>query len=180
MKNLEQFLKNNREAFNNANASSNHFQKFSDKLQQEPQQPIFNIVAFIKIAAVILLVVIAGTSGYQIRKIEHQNMQLNAQLIQYQKAELYYTSNINTQMQMIRKLGSFDNNEHQQILQNELKEMDEKYQQLKKELDLYPNDERIINAMIAYYQVKTNILNQIIEQLYQVKKQTTKNVGSAA
>jgi hypothetical protein len=71
---------------------------------------------------------------------------------------------------MLKQLGSFDKEQHQSILSEELKEMDERYTQLKKELELYPDDERVIQAMIEYYQVKTNVLNRIIEQLYQIKK----------
>jgi hypothetical protein len=99
---------------------------------------------------------------------------------EYQEVELFYTSNIDSQLRMIERMGSFDNKEHQNILSEELKEMDIRYNQLKQELKLHPDDDRVIQAMIEYYQVKTNILNRIIEQLYQVRKQTKTNLNVSA
>lgn len=96
------------------------------------------------------------------------------------EVELFYTSNIDSQLKMIYKMGTFDKSIHQNILAEELKDMDEKYNQLKTELKLHPDDDRIIEAMIEYYQVKTNILNRIIEQLYQVRKQTKTNLNVSA
>ncbi len=180
MKNIEQFIRNNNEAFKDADPLQHHLNRFAEKLMFEHKKSHYNVIAFYKVAIVILLVITAGIIGYQIRKSQYPNIELSSLSKEYQEVELYYTSNINSQMRIIRRLGRFDNNKHQQMLLKELKEMDKKYQQLRKELKLYPNDERIIDAMIEYYQVKTNILNQIIEQLYQVKEQTTKNVGVAA
>ena len=52
--------------------------------------------------------------------------------------------------------------------------MDSLFNTLKKEYELNPNDERIINAMIDYYQTKLDIVNRIKTDLEKVKQQKIK------
>ena len=47
--------------------------------------------------------------------------------------------------------------------------MDSVYSQLQKDLKMNPGDERILQAMIEYYQTKLNALNTIINQLSQIQ-----------
>jgi hypothetical protein len=65
----------------------------------------------------------------------------------------------------------------QEIVQirQELSEMDSLFVNLKQEYQTNPNDERIINAMIEYYQTKLEIVNTIKTDLEKVKQ--LKNKG---
>jgi hypothetical protein len=49
------------------------------------------------------------------------------------------------------------------------------YQDLQKEYSKNPNDERIVSAMIEYYQTKLNIINTIKSDLENVKSIKNKN-----
>jgi hypothetical protein len=60
-------------------------------------------------------------------------------------------------------------------LKKEMDEMDHLYQELQKEYSENPNDERVINAMIEYYQTKLNIINTIKTDLENVKSIKNKN-----
>ena len=178
MKDLEKIFRDHRQEFDDSEPQESHFENFLEKLNQKPKnKTLGNIPNFLKVAAIITFVVFSGIVGYQIRKMQTSHYGLGAISPEYREVELFYTSSINNQLGMIKQLGSFDKVKHQKILSEELKDMDERYNQLKKELQMHPDDERVIEAMIEYYQVKTNILNRIIEQLYQVRKQTKSNLN---
>lgn len=182
MKELEKVLREHREVFDDHDPGSDHFENFLGKLNNEQKKKsLFGMSRLLKVATIAIFVVISGITGYQIRKMQSPaELGLGAISPEYQEVELFYTSNIDSQLRMIERMGSFDNKEHQNILSEELKEMDKRYNQLKQELKLHPDDDRVIQAMIEYYQVKTNILNRIIEQLYQVRKQTKTNLNVSA
>jgi hypothetical protein len=48
------------------------------------------------------------------------------------------------------------------------------YQQLLADLKANPNDERVINAMLEYYQSRMNVITLIINKLKEAKKQKDK------
>ena len=48
-------------------------------------------------------------------------------------------------------------------------------QQLMKDLEANPNDERVVNALIRHYQLKLEVMDQIITQLNQVKSEISEN-----
>jgi hypothetical protein len=56
------------------------------------------------------------------------------------------------------------------MMQYELDEFEEVYLKLQSDLSLSPNDERVINAMLDYYQTKLSLINMIIEKLKEVKQ----------
>lgn len=182
MKELEKVFREHQEEFDDQHPGNDHFENFLGKLNNEQKKKsLFGMSNFLKVASIIIFVVISGVTGYQIRKMQSpEQLGLGAISPEYQEVELFYTSNIDSQLRMIERMGSFDNTDHQNILAEELKEMDKRYNQLKEELKLHPDDDRVIQAMIEYYQVKTNILNRIIEQLYQVRKQTKTNLNVSA
>ena len=179
MKELEKVLREQRELFNDREPGDDHFENFLGKLNDEQKKrPLFGMSNLLKVAMIAVFVVISGITGYQIRNMQSPGiMKLGDISPEYQEVESFYTSNIDSQLKMIERMGSFDKNNHQNILAEELHEMDKRYHQLKEELKLHPDDDRVIQAMIEYYQVKTNILNRIIEQLYQVRKQTRTNLN---
>ena len=43
------------------------------------------------------------------------------------------------------------------------------------DLEANPDDERVINALIRHYQVKLDVMDQIIIQLNQVKSEISEN-----
>jgi len=181
MNDLEKIIREHQESFDSFEPEKDHFENFKSKLTTKSQaKKIINIPNFLKVAAIITFALLSALSGYQIRKMQTEDIGLGNVSPEYREVELFYTSNINSQMNMIKKLGTLNKIKPQQILSEELNDMDERYSQLKKELQLHPDDDRIIEAMIEYYQVKTNVLNKILEQLYQIRKQTKTNINISA
>jgi hypothetical protein len=60
--------------------------------------------------------------------------------------------------------------EEQQMMDTELAEFENVYQKLQNDLATNPNDERIINAMLEYYQTKLSLINMIVNKLEEVKQ----------
>ncbi len=179
MKELEDIFRDHKDEFEEE-LQGNHFDNFFDKLNTPKKRSLFERVPFfLKVAVIITFVFFSGLIGYQIRNMESKHLSLGQISPEYNEVELFYTSNINNQMGMLKQLSSFDKEQQQSILNEELEDMDERYAQLKKELEQYPDDERVIQAMIEYYQVKTNVLNRIIEQLYLIKKDNKKALNTS-
>jgi uncharacterized protein (DUF305 family) len=56
------------------------------------------------------------------------------------------------------------------MLMIELEEMDRLFHSLQKDFQSNPTDQRVINAMISHYQLKLDIMSQIISQLEEVNQ----------
>ena len=87
---------------------------------------------------------------------------------------MYYTSQVNARYDQISGF-SFDNSEEKAVLLNELNDLDTFHQQLMRDLEANPDDGRVINALIRHYQIKLEVMDQIIIQLNQIKSETTEN-----
>jgi hypothetical protein len=86
--------------------------------------------------------------------------------------EFYYTNAINVGLDQWEKYVNqgLISAEEQEMMQYELDEFEEVYLKLQSDLSLSPNDERVINAMLDYYQTKLSLINMIIEKLKEVKQ----------
>jgi len=62
----------------------------------------------------------------------------------------------------------------QQMMQKEQKEFDQMYQKLLEDLKANPDDERVINAMLEYYQSRMNIISLVINKLKEIQQQKYK------
>jgi hypothetical protein len=88
---------------------------------------------------------------------------------EFNEAESYYTSLIQDKYQEIDRLD-MDDPKQKEMLMTELEEMDRLFQSLQKDLQANPRDERVINAMISHYQLKLEVMSQIIKQLEKVNQ----------
>ena len=73
------------------------------------------------------------------------------------------------QLDTLEKEGLISESE-QQIMLKEQKEFDQMYQKLLEDLKANPDDERVINAMLEYYQSRMNVLTLVINKLKEVKQ----------
>ena len=60
-------------------------------------------------------------------------------------------------------------------MQEEFEAFETRYQMLQNDLQAHPGDERVINAMIEYYQDKLEIITMILNKLQEVKQQKNKS-----
>lgn len=178
MDKLEKIFSENRDAFEEEPLEG-HFDRFETKLDQ--YNPVkkrkLNAWPFLKIASVLIIVllfanlliyVIPGKKANNIRQFANSELNETAN---------FYTVRINSGLSQLKRMADQGIGSEQELLQvkKEMDEMDKLYQDLQKEYSKNPNDERVVNAMIEYYQTKLNIINTIKSDLENVKTLKNKN-----
>ena len=171
---LERLILNNRNSFEEDEPLEGHFERFEARLQKasKPTRKLYFQPA-LKIAAIVvfaLLVVNQARMWFAPEKIE--TLSLGSISPQYSEVEFYYTNAIQTglkQLDTLEKEGLISESEQQMMLK-EQKEFDQMYQKLLEDLKANPDDERVINAMLEYYQSRMNVLTLVINKLKEVKQ----------
>ena len=179
MKNLDKIIQENRQSFDSYEPNDGHFERFEQKLLEfNKEKKSFNLGYLLKAAAVTILVVLSGLWVYDHTGNKTNNgIALSEISPEYGEVEMYYTHLVNEKYHEINQFQFMDSTQ-KVMLMNELNEMDSIYENLKKDLTTNPNDQRVINAMIQHYQLKVEVMNQILNQLQQAKninKQKTEN-----
>ena len=171
MKDLDKIIQENRSVFDSFEPSEGHFERFEQKLTGlNKQKKTFTIGYILKAAVVALLVVLSGLYVYETfspNKMK-QGIALSDVSPEYNEVEIYYTKLVSQKYNEISQFQFLDSTQ-KSMLMKELNEMGLIYENLKKDLTTNPNDERVINAMIQHYQVKVEVMNQILNQLQQAK-----------
>ncbi|MDP3644016.1 MAG: hypothetical protein Q8S54_12595 [Bacteroidota bacterium] len=176
---LERLILNNRTSFQDEEPPEGHFERFEARLQKASKparkihfQPIF------KIAALVVLALLAVNQARIYFFPEKQNaFSLGSISEEYREVEFYYTNAIQlgmTQWEKLKNDGMISKSDDQ-IMQKEQAEFDQMYRKLQEDLKANPDDERVINAMLEYYQARMNIMTIIINKLQEVKQQKYQN-----
>lgn len=172
--NLKEKIKQNREAFDNRLPQEGHFERFREKLGLEEEKRIaFSLRGVMRIAAAVLILAGASVLVYNYVQQPEQNVEktiLGKVAPEYKEAEIYYTRQINENYNQLRNID-FEDEQQKNIVMQELQAMDSIYKDLSKDLVKNPNNEQIINAMIQHYQLKLDIMNQIMNQLKTMQEQ---------
>ena len=80
------------------------------------------------------------------------------------------TTQISIYLRELKNEGLISESE-QKMMQKEQKEFDQMYQKLLQDLKANPDDERVINAMLEFYESRMNITTLIINKLKEAKQQ---------
>lgn len=171
MKDLEKIIQENRSVFDSHEPGEGHFDRFEQKLLGlQKQKKTFTIGYILKAAVVALLMVLSGLYVYESFKpnMMKDGIALREVSPEYNEVEMYYTKLVNQKYSEIDQFQFLDSTQ-KSMLMKELNEMDGIYENLKKDLTTNPNDQRVISAMIKHYQLKVEVMNQILNQLQQAK-----------
>ena len=169
MINLEKHIREHREQLDGATPSDGHEERFLMKLQQQRQGKVHKLRTWLQIAASIAVILAAG---FFVARELGNNIELSSnELPGYvREADDYYFTQVNQRYEQIGTF-SFDSQEEKDLLLRELDDLECIHAQLMKDLEANPGDERIINALIRHYQLKLEVMDQIIVQLNQVKSE---------
>ncbi|PLX05440.1 MAG: hypothetical protein C0594_07310 [Marinilabiliales bacterium] len=150
-----------------------HFERFAEKLEANQQKKRKLFPMFLKAASIAILFILSSLWVYE-RFTEKQSTETQISIAdlspEYKEAEMYYTHLVSEKNNEIENILSNDSTEYK-IISNELTEMDSLYTSLSNDLQANPNDKRVINSIIEYYQVKVEVLNRILNKLENVKPQ---------
>ncbi|WP_319480521.1 hypothetical protein [uncultured Draconibacterium sp.] len=183
--NIEKLILDNIETLNDNEPMEGHFARFEAKLnEQHKKKKTISLNIILKVAAAIVFVFLAtnqafiyfspNNQGIFISKTESASVTLASISPEYQEVEYYYTNSINTGMEQWDKWieEGLISEDEQTMMNNELAEFEKLYQNLQKDLTANPTDERVINAMLEYYQAKLSVINIIITKLEEVQLKT--------
>lgn len=185
--NIEKLILDNIDALNDNEPMEGHFARFEAKLDaQHKTKRTISLNLILKVAAVIVFAFLATNQAFiyfspsneGIFNSESQAASLTLASVspEYQEVEYYYTNSINTGIDQWNKWieEGLISEDEQNMMDNELAEFETLYQNLQKDLAANPNDERVINAMLEYYQAKLSVINIIITKLEEVQEKTQK------
>lgn len=185
--NIEDLILNNLEALNDNEPNEGHFERFEARLQAMNQKKkVFSLNVVWKVAAAAVFAFLVVNQGIiwfsaeprnQTSAAGNQEMTLSTVSAEYEEVEFYYTNAINVGLNQWENLveQGLISQEEQQMMQNELEEFEIVFQKLQNDLSLSPNDDRVINAMLEYYQTKLSLINMIVEKLQEVKQKNNEN-----
>jgi transcription initiation factor TFIIIB Brf1 subunit/transcription initiation factor TFIIB len=194
---LEQFISKNREELRSQfTPPANLWSRLEAELEKE-EEPKAKVIPLkskkeakvitirhstLRIAAVALLLLGSVWGIWSIQKRNTQAelggnqvaldlKQINPELAE---AESYYTSLINQKKHEIENY-SFEDPELDKEFKNDLKELNQMYEQLKTELKGQPKQSQVMDAMIQNLQMRINVLNRQLEILKKIKNKEKDN-----
>lgn len=176
---LERLILNNRHSIQDEEPMEGHFERFEARLQKTAK-PVRRIdfKPVLKIAAIVVFALIAvNQARIYFSPEKEETLSLGSISPEYREVEFYYTNAIQlgmTQWEKLKDEGLISESE-QQMMQKEQMEFDLMYQKLQEDLKANPDDERVINAMLEYYQARMNIITMIINKLQEIKQQKKGN-----
>jgi hypothetical protein len=172
---LERLIINNRHSFQDEEPLQGHFERFEAKLQKasKPAQTI-RFQPILKIAAlVVFALMVVNQARIYLLPEKKDSLSLGSISPEYREVEFYYTNAIHLGMDQWKEFKSegIISMADDQMMQKEQSEFDQMYQKLLVDLKANPTDERVINAMLEYYQTRMNVMSLIINKLKEVKQQ---------
>ncbi len=172
MNNIEKQIKEQRLLLDNDQPRKGHEDRFLQKLESLPGQRPVRRIRFrhaIQVAASIAIIL---TSAILLVKKDKSGNRVAQQEIPaaVMEADVYFAGQVDARYDEIRDFD-FNDAEEKALLLEELKDLENYHQQLMKDLEANPDDDRVISAMIRHYQLKLEVMDQIITQLNQVKSE---------
>ena len=177
---LTEFFRTHEGAFDLEEPQAGHEQRFLHKLNAEKSggggsTAFDGWKSFLMIAASIalIMVLVVGLGGKNSRDLAN----VSPELAQTQD---FFTTAISAELQ---KLNNEESPEYQDLVVDalfQIKLLEEDYQQLKLDLEDSGDDKRVIHAMIKNFQNRIDILEQVSEQIDELKQlKITENENSS-
>lgn len=182
--NIEELILNNLKELNDHEPMEGHFERFQAKLNKQNKRKLISFSPIWKVAAAVVFVLLAVNQGRiyftpekQIVAENNGEFSLSSVSPEYSEVEFYFTNAISDGLNQWNTLkdDGFISETEQETMNTELAEFEKRFQSLQTDLAANPNDERVINAMLEYYQAKLEIINMIVSKLQEVKQQKNKN-----
>lgn len=169
---LENFISQNREAFDQEVPNLRVWAEIDKKMAGEPEKGKRRTMwryAW-RTAAAVLLLTTGALIGLKVTQnsFENQLATTNGVAKEYLEMETHYKSQVN------QKVALLANYNEDSSINEDLQQIDEFLIELKNELKTTPkgSEEQIINAMINNYQTKLAILEKVLERIQSTNQET--------
>ena len=169
MRKLEKFIIDNRSSFDDKSPERSIWIGIEQKLDKGENSKIFNIRIF-KVAAGLIFILSCGILiGLNLSHQKNSKLDyaVSPELLKYKDAESYYKMQVNLKYNELKDTTAKAN------VDDDLKQLDMIYQQLKEEMikSNYTNSDILINAMIKNHKTKLEILENILNKQNQNKNE---------
>jgi anti-sigma-K factor RskA len=177
-KRFEDFMKHNREEFDEIEPSADLWSKieqslsFQEELPKKPATKTFSLAFVLRVAASVIVVMGIGFGIYLQSQKGSKGVDLAAINPEYAKQQVHYASLVETKLTELKSVAKSDPQLYKEF-SAEIAKMDSTYKRLNNDLATSPNQERVLRAMIRNLQIQTEVLNQqlsVIEQFNKMKK----------
>jgi len=173
MTDFEKFIKEQRMQLDSDRPRPGHEERFLQKLDRLPVAPVRKIRFRHVLQVAASLAIILTTTLLLLRQSDVEGQMAKNEIpAALMEADFYYASQVDRKYDQIRNFN-FENEEEKTVLLDELKDLESFRQQLMDELEANPDDDRVINSLVRHYQVKLEVMDQIIIQLNQIKSETS-------
>jgi hypothetical protein len=176
-KRLEDFIKANKEEFDELEPRMELWNNIEKNLQADVEQPkkreakTFSLGFVMRVAATVIVVMSISFVLY-LRSGKQAGVDMAAINPGYAKQQTQYMSMIANKRTELKTLAKSDPQLYKEF-STEIANMDSVYKKLNNDLANSPNQELVLRAMVRNLQLQTEILNQqlsVIEQYNQMKK----------
>lgn len=177
MDKLDKLFKDQREAFEEEPLEG-HFSRFEAKLAMQHQKKFrLRSLPFLRIASVVIILLLAANLVTYLLPGKKDFTGSVPENREMNETVNFYNVRINSGLTQLKTMADqgMGSERDLSLLKKEMEEMDRLYQDLQQEYSKNPNDERVVNAMIEYYQSKLDIINTIKRDLENVKSIKNKN-----
>ncbi|RZK18071.1 MAG: hypothetical protein EOO43_12885 [Flavobacterium sp.] len=168
---LEGFVKENKKAFEAKGPSDQLWSRIEAELDKKSKKKPIKLYQWLSIAALLVM----SLGFYYSYKQANSEIEIADVNPDYGKKEVHFASLIEEKRDSLA-LYSKENPDLFKKFVSDLKKLDENYEALKKELQLSPNPEIVVNEMMKNLEIQAEILSQqlsIINQVNQYKKENT-------
>jgi predicted component of viral defense system (DUF524 family) len=177
-KRLEDFIKINKEEFDDLEPSADLWARIEKQLPPEGielskrETKTFSLGFVLRVAASVI-VVMGISFAFYLRNTKKETVDLAAINPVYARQQAQYTSLIETKRTELKSIAKSDPQLYKEFTA-EIAKMDSTYKKLNNDLSSSPDQERVLKAMIHNLLIQTQVLNQqlnVIEQFNHEKKQ---------
>ena len=185
---IEKLIEDHMEGLNENEPREGHFDRFGEKLKQQNRKKVFSLNTALKVAAAVVFILLIANQAFIYLSSDNpvsifnpgekeEEMTLASVSSEYEEVEFYFSNAIDNGLNQWENMveSGLVSEEEQQMMDNELSEFESRYEKLQNDLTANPNDERVINAMLEYYQTKLSVINMIVNKLEEVKQKKNTN-----
>lgn len=189
MSQLENFIRDNREEFDGEEPSPRVWKDLQKQLEAAPAPVKKNnggsviTMRILKWSAAAAILLLAGLGVFHLigpsKSTGTAGVKTNEDLLQkinptYAKEVYHFTQLIELKQSELKQIEKDDPQLYRQFL-GDIQQLDSSYNNLKKELPSNPNREQLLEAMIENLKMQTELLNQQLQVIQQIKQSKTTN-----
>jgi protein subunit release factor A len=162
---LEEFIKNNREAFDDKMPSPKVWENIEKATT--PTKKVWLNPVWLRVAAVVAVVIITAVLATQtgiLRQNEYASKTNDPEMRELIEAEAFYAQQVNGKLKEIRKCYN-TNPELKEEIETDLTELEDMYNDLKKDLKDNISNKMVIEAMIVNNRNRLKLVDDVLEQI---------------